>query len=311
MPSTHASASAHTPKSPKSPKSPRKKSPRSTASNASSLAAAAAAAAAATAAERPGSPSKRRPPLSAADAGRPGHAYELAPEMTRRFLGNGRFARLGVIGDGSCFYHSVCSVLDLDSYRDASRERQQEIAASFRCKFTTRLTQLEFASLAAGTATGKSYEATREALCSPRVWADEVMIKLASRVLNMNLVFLDLGAETLYCGVHGAETLAAHKRRVEASGSAPGSALGSAPGPAPGPAPGSTGLLEGLVPLQPTAVIVWVGREHFEPLVRVDAVDARTGAVTLTRVFEPRKSKADEAVVAALMSSYVAQCPGV
>jgi hypothetical protein len=235
--------------------------------------------------------------------------YELAPELTQRFLGSGRFARMGVIGDGSCFYHSVCSVLDLDSYRSASRERQQSIAASFRCKFTERLTQLEFKSLAAGTATGKTFQATREALCSPRVWADEIMIKLASRVLNMNLVFLDLGSETLYCGVHGPETLAAHRRNADAQRQR----QGQAPAPAfvPTSVPASALASAPHVPMQPTAVIVWVGREHFEPLVRVDGVDARTGAVTLTRVFEPRKSKADEAVVASLMSSYVAQCPDV
>jgi hypothetical protein len=246
-------------------------------------------------------------PLDAMEAGTPGHVYELPPELTLRHLSSGRYARMGVIGDGSCFYHSVCSILDIDAYRSKSTADQKTIASDFRCKFNTSLSRAQFNNLSKGTDTGKTFEATLDALCESRVWADEVMIKLASRVLNMNLVFIDLGEEKLYCGVHGDETLQRHKQAAQTP-------VQTRKQMQTQTQTTQTSEIRGgnndTVPMQPTAVIVWVNRVHFEPLVRIDSVDA-TGAVRVTRVFEPSKSEADKNLVQALMSSYLAQCPNV
>jgi len=243
--------------------------------------------------------------IALSEAAKPGHVYELPQSLTRRYLGSGRFARIGVIGDGSCFYHSVCSMLNLDSYRSAPDARQRAIVEAFRCKFNDSLDKRKFATLVAGTSTGKTYEATREALCKPAVWADEVMIKLASSVLNMNLIFLDLSAQTLYCGVHGEETLKKHKKQVVQGLSGLSGLSGGGKG-------GKEGYQQpAAFAMQPTAVIVWVNRMHFEPLVRIDGVDEKAGAVHLTRIFEPTRNAADTKVVTALMSSYLDECPDV
>lgn len=216
--------------------------------------------------------------------GTPGHVYELDTVVAKQWFGDtGRYARMGVEGDGSCFYHSVCAVLNIDNYLHAAKAKQQDIAHAFRCKFQNAFTKQEYVHLAAGTATGKTYEGTKEALCSPTVWADEVMIKYAARVLGMNLVFLDLSRGTLYCGVHGSETLrSASPKRRGRDVSLP------------------------RTPQQATAVIAWVSKMHFEPIVRLEKVETTR---TLVRgLFEPAKNKMDQAMVQHLMAAYTARC---
>lgn len=41
-------------------------------------------------------------------------------------LGNGRFGRMGVQGDGSCFFHSVCAITNRSDYLFQSSKRQRD-----------------------------------------------------------------------------------------------------------------------------------------------------------------------------------------
>lgn len=215
---------------------------------------------------------------------KPGHVFELAPDVARQWFGDtGTYARMGVEGDGSCFYHSVCAVLNMDNYLHEGKDRQAEIAHAFRCQFQRVFTESRFEHLAAGTSTGKTYTATKEALCTPHVWADEVMIKHAAAVLNMNLVFLDMSRGAMYCGVHGAETLeSASPRRKE------------------------RGKKKPRVPKQPTAVIAWVSKSHFEPIVRLEKLESEKALIR--GLFEPAKNKTDATMVTHLMRAYTAHC---
>jgi len=183
--------------------------------------------------------------------------------------GKGRFARMGVQGDGSCFFHSVCALTNLDGYLAASPSKQKSIAYKFRCDFSTKFSKNEYERLSAKSSSPKSYDEEHDGFCSPKVWADEVMIRHASKVLDLNLIFLDLENDKAYCGVHGEDAEGDMKRNVRIR--------------------------------QKTALIAWVGRRHFEPIVRVD--NAEEGL--LTTVFDPKE---DSELINSIMGTYKDEC---
>jgi hypothetical protein len=198
---------------------------------------------------------------------------ELAPSMSCKWMkGKGTFARMGVQGDGSCFFHSVCALLNKDNYLFVSPAKQKSIAYDYRCKFTDSFTRQQYAELSSKSASPKSFETEHDGFCEPRVWADEVMIRHASKREQMNFIFLDLENNRAYCGVHGheAEEQLQHGERV----------------------------------MQDTGIIAWVGHSHFEPIVRVDSAERGQ----LTTIFEPQDNPQDAELVAALMETYATGC---
>jgi hypothetical protein len=196
--------------------------------------------------------------------------HELPPELTCSWMaGHGRFGRMGVQGDGSCFFHSVCSILNKSGYLFHENKKQREIAYEFRCEFSKKFTPKEYKELSAKSSTKKSFEYEYDGFCSPKVWADEVMIRYASRALDMNLVFLDLESGDAYCGVHGEN---ADENLQEVS--------------------------------QQTGIVAWVGRKHFEPIVRID--DPDNGIITT--LFEPSKYENDRKLVLDFMRTYSEEC---
>lgn len=134
--------------------------------------------------------------------------------------------RWAVEGDGSCFFHAFCLANDVKGYRRAYTERNvarcKEIAYEFRCSFGS-LDEARYRSFldseAAFTPNASSMQSwieeerehskdeLRERACNPRTWANEAMIRLASRLLNKNVVALDLSKGSLFCGVHGRSDL--------------------------------------------------------------------------------------------------------
>ena len=62
-----------------------------------------------------------------------GKVYEITQEYSSQLLGPGRWARVGVIGEGSCFFHCICYVTNRDNYLFKSAEDQMKIAHTFRC----------------------------------------------------------------------------------------------------------------------------------------------------------------------------------
>lgn len=247
---------------------------------------------------------------------RPGDARELPTDVVQRYLADdgSRFARIGVAGDGSCFYHSVCVILNKDGYLSKSPREQARIAHAFRCDFQADFDTRAFEYFSADARTGKTFAATRAAMCSPAVWADEVMIKHAAAVLDMNLMFMDTSHGTMYCGVHGGDTLDAvlpslKKSRLPPSGGAAGgggTGGGGAAGRAGAGGGGMSAADAAAASRQRTGFIAWVGHAHFEPLVRLDA--AADGRIQVTTLFDPAASDADAACVAHAVRAYVDQC---
>lgn len=125
------------------------------------------------------------------------------PTITRRVL----FARYGVHGDGSCFFHSLCCAVDPDYVKSSSSEQKRK-GREYRQKFKQYLTDERWAQflqrhnlhdvkLTAGE--------LRSSFGDPKVWADEIMIRFVSSALKLNILFIDMTNGSIYCGVHGRE----------------------------------------------------------------------------------------------------------
>jgi hypothetical protein len=213
-------------------------------------------------------------------AGTPDHVYEIPAAVVRTWLGEGRFARLGTRGSGSCFFHAVATALNRDRYRDASESRKQSIVSRFRCAFQSLFDARRYSYLS-NDADASAYQSTYDGLCNPHAWANETTIKHAADVLNLNIIFLDFAAERLYCGVHGRATLEAvsPRRRTRHS---------------PRDVP------------QRTIILAWVNRSHFELIVRV--VDVRDdGSAAVKGVFDPRDIE-DARTIQHVMRTYAETC---
>lgn len=204
-----------------------------------------------------------------------GQVVELPPEF-KEYLGCGRFGRIGVAGDGSCFFHSICALLHEKNYLNEPPSVQATIAHNFRCRFSKTFKKNDMIHGKRGS-NDESYEDLRKGFCVPSKWANETMINHASKVLNINLIFLDLTNGLAYCGVHGSESLRGSRTR-------------------------SVNAVK-----QPTAVFSWVTRSHFEPIVRIESKDPGE-PVVLTTLFEPSKSEEDANTVEILMAAYDRGC---
>jgi hypothetical protein len=115
------------------------------------------------------------------------------------------FARYGVHGDGSCFFHSLCAGLNTSNYLQLSSTEQQKVGQRFRCKFTEHITDRRWHQfLKIKNISDKvDAETARNNFCNSKFWADETMIKYVSEVLKVNLIFIDVTTGKIYCGVRG------------------------------------------------------------------------------------------------------------
>ncbi len=97
--------------------------------------------------------------------------------------------------------------------------------------------------------------------CKPNVWADEVMIKYACKLLGYNILFIDLSSEKMYCNVRSKQTFDAMKNDMAVN--------------------------------EPTILVAWVSRSHFEPIVKI--MDADQGRIR--SMFNSALSEEDFAVL--------------
>lgn len=202
-----------------------------------------------------------------------GLVQELPEKITSRYFpGCGRMARMGVHGDGSCFFHSVCAILNYKNYNFLTGPKQKEVAYEFRCDFSKKFTPEEYEGLTHKKFTDSEFSKKNESFCVVTTWADEVMIKFASKVLDMNIIFVNFDTNTAFCGVHDSETMNA--AAFHESG-----------------------------PIKPTGIIAWVKRSHFEPIFRIDEI--RKDTVTFTTLFD---AEHDKTLIQTLMSEYAIGC---
>ena len=118
------------------------------------------------------------------------------------------FGRRGVHGDGSCFFHAICAAQNTHNYLYVSARKQQLIGHKFRCAFNSHVTPERWVRFLAHhkIKTKLTLHELEKQFCKNSHWADEIMIKLVSDVLQLNLIFIDTQRGEIYCGVHGKDT---------------------------------------------------------------------------------------------------------
>lgn len=215
--------------------------------------------------------------LQNTDPGKPNHVYELNPKASDYWFGHSnkneiRLARCGVHGDGSCAYHSVCYALNINDYVHQSDDEQKQIAYKFRCNFSKKLTQDALRSIIKKSRSKSPVRLNevQDALCDPKIWADETTIRFMAETLDLNLLFLDMTKNKVYCGVHHDEAIDNPK----------------------------------IMPK--TMIICWVNHTHFEPLGQIIKSGPRISEIRV--LFEPSKNEDDERLVRHLMKRYKTQC---
>ena len=209
--------------------------------------------------------------LQPSDAGEPNNVYELNPSVSKKwFKSNMRLARIGVHGDGSCFYHSVCLGMNLEKYASQTDSVQKDIAYRLRCSLVDKLDAPMLKTILKKTngKSPKTKEEFRKSLCNPKIWADESAIRLFGETMNLNIIFLDMSKGELYCGVH-------HEDALTDS-------------------------------LPSTLVVLWVNHSHFEPLAEI--LDSNDHVTKMRVLFHPSTNKEDNELVSTLMSRYAKQC---
>lgn len=209
--------------------------------------------------------------LRPSDTGDPNNVYELNPSVSKKwFKSSMRLARIGVHGDGSCFYHSVCLAMNLEKYASQSDSIQKDIAYRLRCSLADKLdaTMLKTILKKTNGKSPKTKEDFRKSLCNPKIWADESAIRLFGETMDLNIIFLDMSKGELYCGVHHEDALTKD--------------------------------------LPDTLVVLWVNHSHFEPLAEI--LDSNDHVTKMRVLFRPSANEEDNDLVRALMTRYATQC---
>lgn len=170
--------------------------------------------------------------LNGNDAGQTGHVYELDRQTCKKWFGHeGRFGRVGTIGEGSCFFHSVAFALNRDNYSKLDDDAKKKMVYAWRKSFADSFTQQDHDLLRIR----KKYDLVKKRMEMPTEWADESIIRYVAHKLNMNIIFMDMRTKTAFCGIHNEAVL-----------------YGS----------GDKSI--------PTVLVAWVNRQHFESIVRID-----------------------------------------
>ena len=211
-----------------------------------------------------------KPTLSSSTAGETNQVYELSTDLCKKYFGGFRCARVGTIGDGSCFYHSVCFCMNLDDYVNLSTPKKKELVHKWRKQFAKTFTPTVYATLLkVFPDTTKTYEQYLDDFVSSTTWADQIQIKHVSNELNTNIMFIDMRNNNPYCGMHNNRVLYS-------------------------PLNGGNNDIN-------TILIAWVNHEHFEPIVQLK--DVSTGH--LRTVF---KSPEDNSLIQPLVQNYMTKC---
>ena len=204
--------------------------------------------------------------------------YELEYALVDRWFGSGRYCRIGTLGDGSCFFHSVCKGLNYKGYNQQDEAGRKRISLGLRTRLSENLTENQYNEILK-TLVGsskKSYEEIKSMLLKPATWAEEIMIKWTAMYMKKNIVFLNVGnnENNMYCGVHDTQTVSA----VEACRR----------------------------PKVPTIIVAWVDHEHFELVGRIDALEEGHHALVKT-CFWPKDAQ-DLATITNVMTAYASAC---
>jgi hypothetical protein len=203
---------------------------------------------------------------------RTGQVRAYTPPFAQAYAHRGiKLAHVGVPGDGSCFFHSVCAALNHLDYNQKSAAEKGVIGRSFRCTFNKNLTPAKWASFLKRHDPQKrhpQYHAAslaelRTWFCDGKRWADELMIKYVSEELKLDIMFVDASKGSVYCGVRGRDE-------------------------------------------HPVIVVLWLDHSHFEPMMLVLEHKKLERQVRGKMMFHPVH---DKKYIDAIRSMYNQQCP--
>lgn len=148
---------------------------------------------------------------------------EVADKFRARSPRDWVWVRRGTFGEGSCFFHSLAAALNYrgidertgdllpfdpkasDGYMfERTPWKQQQMGQDFRRWFKDRISPELWARVRAEAPEHivKGYDVLMRDFDRVEVWAENTMIKLASRVLRKNIMFLDSTQRKFFCGMH-------------------------------------------------------------------------------------------------------------
>ena len=170
---------------------------------------------------------------------RSGRTLALPEPLHSTFFGP-EFKRYGVHDDGSCFFHTVCSALNLSNCQDKSPAARQRIGHQFRRMVQHKLSQESWEGIwqrrkVQDPGLLPKVNKVRSMLGNTKTWADVYMIFLTMDLYDLNIIFFDGNSDQIYCGVRG---LAPHKQR--------------------------------------TLLVLWINHAHFEPIIRQESGNKKT-----------------------------------
>jgi hypothetical protein len=175
-----------------------------------------------------------------------------------------RFAVFGVEGYGTCFFHSLCYCINYKGFAKANKKIRREIADSLRCNLGKFFTRKRFEEYKRSAVSGvkDSYEKYTKKWCDTKAWADEIMIRHTAEMFGLNIMF-----------VQGHE-----KGRTFFCG------------------------VHAEKETRPTLLVLWVNRQHFEPIVRYFPKTKRVLGLL------KRDRPGDSEVIDRLLLEYKSQC---
>ena len=206
--------------------------------------------------------------------GLPRNKVEVLPSQLHGTVTNEKYklVRVGVDGEGSCFFHSVCYLTNPE-YCNWSLAKQKECGESLRKSIAEELSGeageakwADFAEtpiaqrLIKRDSKAKSLKNVIGWFKKPSVWANEIMIAYVSWKLDVDIVFIDAVNTRVYC-----DTLPENKDARK------------------------------------TIIVIWVEQEHFEPVAILKSHSGDSVRL-LTMLTDP-------AMISEVRKTYKEQCP--
>lgn len=206
--------------------------------------------------------------------GLPRNKVEVLPSQLHGTVTNQKYklVRVGVDGEGSCFFHSVCYLTNPE-YCNWSLARQKECGESLRKSIAEELSgeagEAKWAEFAKTPIAQRLIKRDSKAkklknvigwFKKPSVWANEIMIAYVSWKLDVDIVFIDAVNTRVYC-----DTLPENKDARK------------------------------------TIIVIWVEQEHFEPVAILKSHSSDSVRL-LTMLTDP-------AMISEVRKTYKEQCP--
>lgn len=144
---------------------------------------------------------------------RPGTHSLIPTAVSSNYFDNStQYHRYGVHDDGSCFFHTICAAKNIGGYRSKSSEERMRIGRQFRRRVRMKISKQNWDAIwrrRGVTKEGKrlpEVETIQEMLGNHTTWADVYIILYVMDKMNLNMIFFDMSADSIYCGVRGLKT---------------------------------------------------------------------------------------------------------